>query len=135
MLFRFDVSELQLFLAHRLYYIIYLNELYTIMIPKILHFFCILFHPNWTWSGQVTHFSWGNTENSRSDDTQTFPDHLMGEGFMCHCKSQISYHFWLRTQEAMTHEHFPIVWWGKVSCVIVNLRSVTISGNKIKILE
>ena len=96
--------ELQLFLAHRLYYIIYLNELYTIMIPKILHFFCILFHPNWTWSGQVTHFSLGNAENSSSDDAQTFPDRLMGEGFIHHRKSQISYHFWWSNKDSwITH--------------------------------
>ena len=34
--------------AHALYYIIYFNGWYTIMFPEILHFFCILFHVNWS---------------------------------------------------------------------------------------
>ena len=49
--------EKECLFAHALYYIIYFNGWYAIMFPEILHFFCILFHLNWTWFGKVTQMS------------------------------------------------------------------------------
>ena len=49
--------EKECLFAHALYYIIYFNELYTIMFPEILHFFCILIHVNWRWFGKVVQMS------------------------------------------------------------------------------